>query len=321
MASRKRLKNEQCPNCGAFLYQANYCPTCGQENDQRRVSFWQLIADTLSNYLAFDGRLFRTLSGVIFRPGQVAKDYRQGKRQRHMPPVRFYFLASLLLVFSLQINQEEVGLVRWKSSPELAESPAKADKESFSPTELRQSLATTTSSLEKIRVLGNYFEERPQASNEEVRQELALTNNFWNAFLVEQGRKIGGLNRGENDFNHSLMNRLFWILFFFVPVLGLLLKLIYIRRDFYYTEHLFFAFFQQAFFFLLLLFYLLFHLSNDLLPWLILVYGGHLLLALRGFYQQSWLKTILKFFMLNLFSLLSFVLFFLLAALVVFLLM
>lgn len=326
MASRKRLKSDHCPNCGEILYQANYCPNCGQENDRRRISFWQLIGDTLSNYLAFDGRLFRTLAGVILRPGQVANEYREGKRQRHMPPIRFYFLASLLLVFVLQMQRPDPQIdVGGPANNNAATSQETQDDQVTALQSLRkEAQQNQLSSWHRIEIYSDYFKVDRQAQPEDMLKDLDQENSFWNEFLADQAWKISRLKSGQEAaeaFNRSFMNGLFWILFFFIPVLGFLLKLLYIRRDVYYTEHLFFTFYQQAFFFLLLFIYFISGLETQFLFYVFALYALHLLIALKGFYRQSLLKTIIKFILLNLLTLLAFGLFFVMAALVVFLLL
>ncbi len=96
----KELKTRQCLNCQQALEGQNYCPHCGQKNDGRRITFWQLVTESLSNFLAFDGRFSLTLRRLVLRPGKVPLEYQQGKRMRYMPPVRLYFMCSVIMLFS-----------------------------------------------------------------------------------------------------------------------------------------------------------------------------------------------------------------------------
>lgn len=96
-------KAQQCPNCEQALQGEAYCPNCGQKNDLRRITLWNFISESLSNFFAIDGRFFHTFRQLFSAPGKVPKDFLHGKRNRYMNPIRVYFLSSLLLLFVLQI--------------------------------------------------------------------------------------------------------------------------------------------------------------------------------------------------------------------------
>ena len=66
----KRQKGSECLNCGQDIGDSNYCSNCGQVNDTRRLTFIELIGESLSNFFAVDGRIFRTLRDVLIKPGK-----------------------------------------------------------------------------------------------------------------------------------------------------------------------------------------------------------------------------------------------------------
>jgi len=325
----KIKKGEHCLNCEAFIGENNFCAQCGQINDTRHLTFGQLINESLANFLAFDGRFFKTFWGVISKPGQVARNFTDGKRVRYMNPVRFYFLSSLLIIFAIQYQN---------NNPQALTENAQDDQtginnvQNNSDTENNSSLAALlikseieiagAGSFKKIDFMLSYLKFKPEADANEVLTALALEKGFFHEFLFSQAQKIYGFNSNDEDsyesFNRAFLNKLFWILFFYIPILGLLLKVIYLRKKINYPEHLFFAFYQQAFFFQLLFIYVIFNLSSLFFSLLLLIYGIHLLLAIKNFYAQKWLKTIFKFFLTNLLSIVSFMLFFVLSAMIVF---
>ena len=114
------------------------------------------------------------------------------------------------------------------------------------------------------------------------------------------------------------------MIFLLLPVFALILKLLYIRRDFFYSEHLIFSVFFYDFLYLAGIIGLLFSMV-DWLEWLqvviILLTLFYLYKAMRNVYGQSRRKTIVKFFLL--FCTFSFILVFALIAnaLVTFMLM
>jgi hypothetical protein len=81
------------------LYQENFCPNCGQENKDQKVSLPVFIGDFLSNYLSFDSSLFKTLLPFFFLPGKLTRTFIEGKRKLFLHPIRLYLIASLFYFF------------------------------------------------------------------------------------------------------------------------------------------------------------------------------------------------------------------------------
>lgn len=324
----KREKGRVCLNCGAAIEGANYCPNCGQVNDTRRLTFGELIGESLSNFFAVDGRIFRTIAGVFLRPGRVAQEFAAGKRMRYMNPVRFYFVASLLLITSIQFSRDATIL--------------NADPENDSIEELK-TMSEEERETARIKVIDGYLSEGkpnllqkisgltdllvlyPDISQEEAFEQLGLSDSFWNRFAWAQSEKAAEFTRDQENnlesFNRYLISKLFWILFLFIPILGLLLKLIYFRRDFYYPEHIFFALYQQGLFFLLSTLYNVVFDNQVIFVLVLILFAIHLILSMRNFYNQSWGKTLLKFGLVSFLGLIAFTLFFILALILVFVLM
>lgn len=94
------LSGQKCRNCDTFVTD-RYCETCGQLAASFHRPVWSLIAETLSDTLALDGRLSRTLPMLFFRPGRLTKQYTSGMRARFVPPFRLFLLASLIFFFTV----------------------------------------------------------------------------------------------------------------------------------------------------------------------------------------------------------------------------
>jgi hypothetical protein len=328
----KVKKGEHCLNCNANIEGENFCSECGQINDTRHLTFGQLISESLANVLSFDGRFFKTFVEVISKPGKVARDFTDGKRVRYMNPIRYYFLSSLLIIFAIQYqnnnsqivssdsDSQKPGIIKIRSEPN-DESENTDEKLAALLLEVENEISSA-SSFDKITFMLSYLDFEPEAQSQEALGNLGIEGGFYHEFLFHQAQKIHAFNNNEEDsyesFNRAFLNKLFWILFFYIPILGLLLKLLHIRRKMNYPEHLFFAFYQQAFFFQLLFIYVIFNLGGVFLSSLVALYSIHLLLAIKKFYGQKWLKTILKFFLTNLLAIISFMLFFVLSAMIVF---
>ncbi|MGB5491313.1 MAG: DUF3667 domain-containing protein, partial [Woeseiaceae bacterium] len=89
------IENTDCLNCGAPL-QGQYCGICGQRARNRLISLWELISDAFGDLLEIDSRLWRTLIPLFMRPGQLTRDYLEGRRARYMPPFRTYLVLSVI---------------------------------------------------------------------------------------------------------------------------------------------------------------------------------------------------------------------------------
>lgn len=91
-----------CLNCGAELT-GEYCHACGQSAQSLRRPFWALLGESIETLFAFDGRIARTLPGLLLWPGRITRDYLDGKRARFIPSFRLYVLASLIFFIILPL--------------------------------------------------------------------------------------------------------------------------------------------------------------------------------------------------------------------------
>jgi len=85
-----------CRNCGAAA-PGEYCPSCGQETRVALPTLREFMRDAMGRLVGFDGRLWRTLYGLVLRPGFLTKEYFAGRRRRYVRPGRLFLVMSLLL--------------------------------------------------------------------------------------------------------------------------------------------------------------------------------------------------------------------------------
>jgi hypothetical protein len=326
--SKHVKKADSCPNCDHKLHGENFCPNCGQKNDIRRIRFRHFIAESLSNFFAVDGRFMHTLAVLFSKPGKVPKNYIHGKRQRYVHPVRIYFLASILLLFVIQYSGGSDDIVKVDES-ESAEEPNDvvsnlSDAQDSLLLEFAEEEPEEASEYEdqkgRITKMMDYYSATSETDALIALDAIKLENNLWNRFLYTQSIKITEFD--DKEFSRYFASKLFWVLFLYLPILAGLYHLFYLRRKFYYPEHLFFTFYNQSVFFLILtLGLLLSYLTQR--EGIVLVFALSFIiiyqyLALRRFYGQGVGKTILKFILINLLTIPLFGLFFILAALITF---
>jgi hypothetical protein len=87
-----------CLNCGAPLA-GPYCGQCGQRGHVHRslAAFWH---DLAHGVLHFEGKIWRTLPLLAWRPGQLTRRYIEGERARFVSPIAL-FLFSVFLMFAV----------------------------------------------------------------------------------------------------------------------------------------------------------------------------------------------------------------------------
>jgi hypothetical protein len=89
-----------CLNCNYEVKTENrYCPNCGQENADKRISLFLLLQDAVSTVFNFESRVFQTIPLFLFHPGHLTNEFLAGKRVRYMHPFKIYLLSSLVFFF------------------------------------------------------------------------------------------------------------------------------------------------------------------------------------------------------------------------------
>ena len=91
-------QERSCLNCGTALV-GDYCYACGQHAHVHRTisSFFH---DLLHGVLHFEGRIWRTLPLLAWRPGELTRRYIEGQRARFVSPIAL-FLFSVFLMFAV----------------------------------------------------------------------------------------------------------------------------------------------------------------------------------------------------------------------------
>ena len=87
-----------CLNCRAAL-SGEYCHRCGQAAHVHRSAgaVWHDIAHGV---LHFEGKIWRTLPMLVWRPGELTRRYIEGERARFVSPL-VIFLFSIFLMFAV----------------------------------------------------------------------------------------------------------------------------------------------------------------------------------------------------------------------------
>lgn len=107
-----------CQNCGTPIGE-RFCTVCGQLGADFHRPVWDLVASSIGDMFALDGRLWRTLPPLMLKPGRMTREYIDGRRARFVPPFRLFLLTSViffLTVFGVLEQQPWLKELRFTNS-------------------------------------------------------------------------------------------------------------------------------------------------------------------------------------------------------------
>jgi hypothetical protein len=301
-----------CPNCDQLLW-GQYCANCGQRARTRMITLWELLKDAGDLIASLDSRLWRTLGLLLFRPGRLTVDYLEGKRARYVPPFRLFIAASIVFFFVASLLTDfDMGddVVLEDEAPATSESavPSEPDAPTAPAGDAEVAEPPTTSSDVNLTVAG-------------AKVDINMCNvdyegvPAWFAELVppERAREICEritLDRGRS-FMRAVLSNIPAMMFLFLPVMAVVMKLSYPLSGRYYAEHLLFLVHYHSFFYIFSLLLILLEqaggrLAPGVLPTGLINTAAFLYLmvylfrALRRVYGQGFWLTLFKYVLMGL---------------------
>jgi len=321
-------KEKDCLNCGATV-QGRYCQYCSQENIITRQGFWSLSRHFIYDIFHFDGKFFETLRPLLFQPGLVARQYKEGKRIRFLDPIRMYLFTSavfFIVFFSISprinFNSTNYWLLDRAERMELVMSVSGSAKQQPNNTIIQNQLSLLLDSTKQIE-LKTYGDKNPSRlvsfkgrryyMNEKM--DSISANSSWLQKKIIQGTEKfkdkykDDYDAGANKLFNTFLHRLPYLFFISLPFFAAVLNLLYRRKsNFFYSDHAIFTIYHYIFSFILLLLMIAF---NSLFEWshwplfswllaaLVIAWPLHLFFGMKRFYGNSYGVTILNFLLLN----------------------
>lgn len=112
MSHLQERKERNCLNCNAEVH-GKYCSICGQENLEPAESVWHLVSHFFNDITHFDGKFFSSLKLLLLKPGFLSYEYKMGRRNSYLNPVRMYVFTSFLFFFIFfAVFKTDTDLVR-----------------------------------------------------------------------------------------------------------------------------------------------------------------------------------------------------------------
>ena len=288
--------NANCLNCGAVMT-GPFCSNCGQKDLPRRQAIGDLSVNFISSFFSFESKFFKTFASLLFKPGILILEYNEGKRERYYHPARMYVFLSFIffLIFAFIPDDEKIDLQ--EDGREMTREEKRAFLDSLN----------TNSNAYWNPVQGEDYDPKTLAEYDSLENAKPLEKRdgkiekyFKKKFLTLKQQRGWDEKTIWKSFGESLQANIPKMIFFLLPVFALILKLLYVRRDFFYSEHLVFTVFFYDFLFLVGVLGLLFSLVSWLewINFFIFLYiNFYLYKAMRRVYGQSRGKTLVKFFL------------------------
>jgi hypothetical protein len=273
-----------CENCGTKLT-GHYCSQCGQAAIDYRRSFGHVILDVLNEFLNWDSKFFATLGLLITRPWRLTNEFLEGKRVRHVHPLRLYLLASVLFFFAVNYGAKglrlQPGTIPSDKRAEVADAINKSrdeiekelDKENLSPdarkkaedaldslskptTSPAASVSPTATASVTPTATGSPSEpgkreygaigDRPFI----VFDEKESSSTPWERWVEDRAKeKMGEHGTKMGLFITTLFSNLPYMMLCCIPLFAFVLKILYIRRRIFYIDHLIYALHIHSFFY------------------------------------------------------------------------
>lgn len=165
-----------CANCGTPLAGA-YCHACGQSAHIHR-SLLHMAEEFLHGLLHFETKAWRTIPALIFKPGQLTRNYIQGQRTRYVSPLAlFLFLIFLMFfVFSMTASHQEEKLSSaTKSKVSINNTTTDGNKEKIPQADDSTVQSDIDKELKQLRKELNQGVDTPQKTDKEQSQKKAPT--------------------------------------------------------------------------------------------------------------------------------------------------
>ncbi|APD07759.1 hypothetical protein UJ101_02259 [Flavobacteriaceae bacterium UJ101] len=299
-------KGTQCLNCHHIIAKNhNFCSNCGQKNNLNRYTTYNLIHDFFYNFVSYDSKLRTSIRGLIKHPGNVPKEFVEGKRICYVNPFRLYFTFSVILILMVTyaIHYDEIKNPETTQEEPIIESIKldfqgeennKQDSYSF----IQYFFITKTK-------ISTYLKEHPKANFEEIKEKLQIEDHFLNRLIFNKAKKL--LYKTIVDIALSVISQLPITLLITIPIISLIFSLIYFNHHFNYAEHLTFLLYNASFMFLAFIFFFfivaivefLLNIESNLFGIILSSLFSILLLgysyqSIKTFYQNSWGITIIK---------------------------
>jgi hypothetical protein len=293
MSHLKERSSKDCLNCGIEVA-GRFCQQCGQENVEVKESFFQLLRHFVEDLTHFDGKLWKTVKLLLFKPGSLTKLYIEGKRASYIHPIRMYIFVSAVFFLFMFTGEAPV-------KPESAGSKANTSKDFASGLQegLELDLDNDTVNYKTIAAYNAAQQKLPSSKKD----------NWLDAVIKKKGIELNEKYGGDNlKIGKALIekfeNYFSRMLYISLPIFAFFIWVLYRRnKNHFFVDHIIFSIHIYCAFYIILFITQIVSIVNDffsdqlsgiiafVVPLTLVFY---LYKSLKNHFNQSRKKTLLK---------------------------
>lgn len=318
------MKNQKCLNCEKVLSEeSQFCIHCGQKNQRNLLSIKELLRDFFENVVSLDFSLFRSLLW-LWAPAYLAKQYVSGKRSKYFNPFRLLILGLIIHIASIAflLKDTRVDAISKNFYEDVDQSSLLRSYEEFLDTVSYQCDIPITDSLKNNVFKGVKLPEQDTFDLPNIsifhfdsinitKTELlelpidslyikAGASTLYDKIALKQVKR-GIINPG-GLFN-AMISNLLWVGLLIIFLGAFTLKILYIRNNIYYLEHIVVLIYYHVATWVILSIVLIVSslMSPTKNPFGIPFFIGFglsllfLFITMKSYYRQGFIKTLLKF--------------------------
>ncbi|HUH27898.1 DUF3667 domain-containing protein [Gelidibacter sp.] len=319
---------KECNNCiQQFESHFPHCPYCGQKSGDN-LTLNVLFNNTISNYFSVDARFFKSFIPLMVKPGYLPKQFIIGRRMMYLHPAQMYLFISIIFFFlfsfisrdqvegfDIEIKKDIEQSNNFRDSIRKA-SQVKLMNDVYEPKiEVENSLVINPKSIDSITkkeknksnsIFNIPFNEMEidsmvaaGASDEDIYKKLGMEADagYFTKRVYKQILKFFK-TKSAGSILQTFYDSIPLAMFILLPIFALILKLFYFRKG-RFVHHLVFTFYFFAFLFCVFSWLVLANLIWKDFPGWIMTFAMfsiffYLLFAIRRFYTERWLRSIIK---------------------------
>ncbi|XYJ10981.1 DUF3667 domain-containing protein [Telluria sp. B2] len=245
-----------CPNCATQLG-GKFCQGCGQPAHLHVPSAREFLHEFIAHYVALEGKLWKSMALLLFKPGKLTVEYIQGRRVRYVEPLRLYLSFSIIFFAIFKLSGMTVANLGEPDKPAIAAAQPAANaggNDGAMPAPEAREEAPAAAGDASIAGKRQPAEARGQDGdvdlNFSLREKLA-------ALHPTLGEKYAHFREQPGEVQATALRRAFfanapYAIFALMPLFAFFLKVLYLGSGRRYGEHVLFALHSNAFAFLML---------------------------------------------------------------------